>query len=60
MNSIRQQLETLHPQIDEILKISGVSGLSLGVLHHGELVHSAHFGCRNVAESTPPNDDTIH
>jgi CubicO group peptidase (beta-lactamase class C family) len=60
MDGIKQQLETLHPQIDRILQISGSPCLSLGVLHRGTLIHTAHFGRRRAGESEPPNDDTIH
>jgi CubicO group peptidase (beta-lactamase class C family) len=57
---IEQQLHALEHQIDRILKHSGCPALSLGVLHEGEVVYTAHFGRRNAANPSLPNDDTIH
>lgn len=60
MDEMRHRLETLRPEIDHILQISGSPGLSLGVLHEGTIIHTAHFGCRNAGESAPSTDDTNH
>jgi len=60
MDAIKQQLQALGPEIEQILQISGSPGLSLGVLHRGNVVHTAHFGRRDASEPTPPNNDTIH
>jgi len=60
MDIIKQQLEALRPEIDRTLQISGAPALSLGVLHQGTIIRTAHFGRRNAEESTPPNDDTIY
>ncbi|KAF2243839.1 beta-lactamase/transpeptidase-like protein [Trematosphaeria pertusa] len=60
MDSIKQQLEALRPEIDHILQISGSPALSLGVLHRGAIIHTAHFGHLHTNESKLPNDDTIH
>jgi len=54
------KIEALHPGFDEILKASGSPGLSLGVLHRGEVVHTAHFGRRDASSPSPPDDDTIY
>lgn len=45
--------------ISEICRISSTAGLSLGVLHLGEVIHTSHYGYRDVATSTPPNNDTV-
>ena len=60
MAEIKQQLEALRPEIEAIVRIAGTPGLSLGVLHHGEVIHTAHFGRRNADDPTPSSDDTIH
>ncbi|KAF1961446.1 beta-lactamase/transpeptidase-like protein [Byssothecium circinans] len=60
MTSLKKQLDAVGPEITRILQISGSPCLSLGVLHKGTLIHTAHFGCRLADEPTPPNDDTIH
>lgn len=60
MAEIKRKLEALVPQIDRIVQIGGVPGLSLGVLHNGDILHTAHFGRRNANEAVPPNDDTQH
>jgi CubicO group peptidase (beta-lactamase class C family) len=60
MTTTREQLHALRPAIDQILQISGSPSLSLGVLHRGNVIHTAHFGRRHFDDPTPPNDDTIH
>jgi CubicO group peptidase (beta-lactamase class C family) len=46
--------------INQIRIISGIPGLSLGVLHDGEVVHHANFGYRDVSAQIPPDEDTIY
>jgi CubicO group peptidase (beta-lactamase class C family) len=60
MENIKERLMALEPQIHRILQVSGSPGLSLGVLHRGSIIHTAHFGCRNASETVPSDDDTIH
>ena len=60
MDNIKQQLEALGPQINSILQISGSPGLSLGVIHKGTIIYTAHFGTRNAEDSTQSNNRTIH
>jgi CubicO group peptidase (beta-lactamase class C family) len=50
----------LHPTISKIRALSGSPGLSVGVLHQGKILHTAHFGRQDVNLPTPPNDDTIY
>lgn len=59
MADIQQKLDVLKPAIENILQISGAPGLSLGVLHEGNLIYTAHFGRRNANDLDPSNDDTI-
>jgi CubicO group peptidase (beta-lactamase class C family) len=51
-------LEQLNPVIAEICQIAGTPGLSLGVLHHGEVIHQFDFGYRDVAAGLPTNENT--
>ncbi|PVI00137.1 beta-lactamase/transpeptidase-like protein [Periconia macrospinosa] len=60
MEDIKRKLEALGPKIDRILQIGGAPGLSLGVLHKGVVIHTAHFGHRNANDAVPSNDDTLH
>ncbi|KAG8531951.1 uncharacterized protein KY384_003587 [Bacidia gigantensis] len=55
-----ERLAELSPQIEAILETSGSPGLSLGVLHQGGIVHTAHFGRRDIDTDEAPNDDTVY
>lgn len=54
------QLTSLHSTIEELLEVSHSPGLSLGILHNGSIVHTAHFGRRDAFNPTPPDDDTLY
>lgn len=54
-----QKLQVLHPTILKLLELSGAPGLSLGILHHGSVLHTAHFGRKQTGQAEPPNDDSI-
>ncbi len=56
MSDIAEKLQSLRPQILEILAASGSPGLSLGVLHHGDVIHTAHLGRRDAVRDSLPND----
>lgn len=60
MSSEKQRIEDLGSYISKLLAISSCPGLSLGVIHHGEVIHTAHFGVRDVEARVAPNDDTIY
>ncbi|MCJ1456699.1 hypothetical protein MMC28_007063 [Mycoblastus sanguinarius] len=60
MAELIERLKALEPTFVELLTISCAPALSLGVLHHGEIIHTAHFGRRDSLNPTPPNDDTIY
>lgn len=57
---VAERLESLEPIISKICEESSCSGLSLGVLHHGEVVHRANYGYRDVKAKTPPDSDTLY
>ena len=59
-NGLQQRFKDLSPTIDEILRISGTAGASVGILHSNEVIYTANFGYRDVEEKMPPNQDTIY
>ncbi|KAH6672879.1 hypothetical protein B0J14DRAFT_563378 [Halenospora varia] len=60
MDDLSRRREALAPKIEELMKIAGTLGLSLGVLHQGKTIHVANFGCRDVAAKLPTTDETIY
>ncbi|KAL8741689.1 MAG: hypothetical protein Q9190_005729 [Brigantiaea leucoxantha] len=53
------RLEALRNIITQICSISGTPGLSLGVLHNGEIIHSANFGYRDIEAQLRPDENTV-
>lgn len=53
------KLQALHPTISKLREISSAPGLSLGVLHRGSVIHTSHFGRKNVDYPVPPDDHTL-
>ena len=60
MAEILAQLKALEPTFAELLTIICAPGLSLGVLYHGKIIHTANFGRQDSIDPTPPNDNTIY
>lgn len=54
------RLENARPLIQEICKASSSSGLSLGVLHRGQVLYRDNFGHRDVESGEPPDSDTLY
>ncbi|ORX97752.1 beta-lactamase/transpeptidase-like protein [Clohesyomyces aquaticus] len=55
---LRLQVQT--DTIRQIMRISGVPGMSIGVLHHGQIDHTQHLGQRDVLTEKAPQDDTLY
>ncbi|TAQ90359.1 hypothetical protein B7494_g1300 [Chlorociboria aeruginascens] len=51
-------LDALGPVLRQICNITSTPGISVGVLHHGEIIHTANYGFRDVEKQLPPNIDT--
>lgn len=51
-------LAKLEKTIAEICAISGTPGLSYGVLHEGQVLHTGNYGRRDVENRLPPTSDT--
>ena len=54
------RLESLSATIEEILRISGTAGASVGVLHENEVVFTKGFGYRDIALGLKPDEHTIY
>ncbi|KAI1121869.1 putative D-aminoacylase [Nemania abortiva] len=54
------RFQALGSIINQICKTAGTPGLSLGVLHHGEIIHQANFGFRDVDSRLPPDENTAY
>jgi CubicO group peptidase (beta-lactamase class C family) len=54
------QLQALDPTIREICSITGVAGVSIGVLHHGKVIYRESFGFRDVESGVKGDADTIY
>ena len=51
-------LAKLEETIAEICAMSGTPGLSYGVLHEGQVLHTGNYGHRDVENRLPPTSDT--
>ncbi|KAI0184128.1 beta-lactamase/transpeptidase-like protein [Xylaria flabelliformis] len=58
IKQLSHALEALGPLLDQLLDITATSGISVGVLHHGEVIHTANYGYRDVERQLTPNTDT--
>ena len=55
-----ERLESARPLIQKICEESSSSGLSLGVLHQGQILYRDNFGHREVESGKTPNSDTLY
>lgn len=53
------RLEGIKPVIEEIMSISGAVGLSYGIIHHGQVIHTANSGFRDYENKLPVDSKTI-
>ena len=60
LSGMQKRFKDLSPTINEILRISGTAGASVGILHSSEVIYTANFGYRDVEEKARPNQDTIY
>lgn len=60
LNGVETLLKSLAPTIKEILAASGVHGISIGVLHHGNIVYNESFGYRDIENQIQGDDETIY
>ena len=55
-----ERLEKTRPLIQKICEESSSSGLSLGVLHQGQILYRDNFGHRDVESGKPPDSNTLY
>ena len=60
MDDLVKRLKSLTPVIENILKISGTAGVSVGVLHQQEIVTTASFGYSDIQARREPDEDTLY
>jgi CubicO group peptidase (beta-lactamase class C family) len=59
MDTIRSRFLALRPEIEQIMTAAGVAGLTYGIFHQGQLVHTDNFGYRDVEKRLPIDEDTM-
>lgn len=59
MYAFADRIQSLRPAISKLLEASGAPGLSLGVLHRGKIIYTAHFGRRDLDQPHSPDDNTV-
>ncbi len=60
MKTLISRLQALGPAITKICEISATPGVPIGVLHHGEIIHTAAYGYRDVENRLPPDENTLY
>ena len=60
MKDTISRLGKLGASIWEICKVSGAAGVSIGILHHNEIVHTAGYGFRDIEQKFPTDENTIY
>ncbi|KAF2971292.1 hypothetical protein GQX73_g2242 [Xylaria multiplex] len=60
ISRLLDRLQGLGAIISQICDIAGTPGLSLGVLHHGQMIHQANFGLRDVEARLSPDEHTVY
>ncbi|KAK3375820.1 beta-lactamase/transpeptidase-like protein [Lasiosphaeria ovina] len=59
MKGLVEGLRATGPAISNILASSGTAGAAVGVLHHGEVVHMAGYGFKDVGHQLPMDQNSI-
>jgi CubicO group peptidase (beta-lactamase class C family) len=58
--ALMERLQRHSGTIANLLRIGGAPGLSLGVFDHGRIVHTQHFGQRDIDMSEVPDDESVY
>lgn len=58
MKTVIDRLQAAGPVIAKILSTSSTAGLAIGILHHGEIIHTAGYGFRDVERKLPMDENT--
>ena len=60
MRNLTSIFRLLVPVVTEIANLSGVPGISIGILHQSQVVYRGNFGDRDVEAKPSPTSDTIY
>lgn len=60
MTELKTKLQEQDGFIRQILAISNVPAFSIGVMHKGQVVHTAHYGTREEGRDLTPDDNTVY
>ena len=60
MSELLARLESLSPLINDICRVSGTPGVSIGVLHNKQVVYTKGFGFRDVEKKLSADENTIY
>jgi CubicO group peptidase (beta-lactamase class C family) len=60
MRNLTSILRLLEPVVTEIANLSGIPGISVGILHQSQVVYQANFGYRDFEAKLPATSDTIY
>ncbi|KAK0739004.1 beta-lactamase/transpeptidase-like protein [Apiosordaria backusii] len=55
-----QRLQFADAQIDEICRVSGVAGASVGVVRNGTLIHTHYYGFSDIKNQIPADVHTVY
>ncbi|KAI9147995.1 beta-lactamase/transpeptidase-like protein [Paramyrothecium foliicola] len=62
MKVVAENLRAVGPATDKIISLSplsGTVGAAVGVVHAGEVIHTAGYGFRDVGRQLPMDEDSI-
>ncbi|CAD6579656.1 MAG: hypothetical protein ASARMPREDX12_009328 [Alectoria sarmentosa] len=60
IDPVVERLENITPAIQDILKISGTAGVSIGVLHQQEILIASGFGYSDIQAREEADSDTLY
>jgi CubicO group peptidase (beta-lactamase class C family) len=60
MAELLSRLHALRPVVERIRTVSGAAGVSVGIVHEGEVLLTDSFGFRDVEGKLAPDQDTLY
>jgi CubicO group peptidase (beta-lactamase class C family) len=60
MEELVCRLKSLTPAINEICRLSGCPGVSVGIMHQKQIIFKQGYGYRDVKRKLPPDEHTIY
>ncbi|KAJ9604889.1 hypothetical protein H2200_010278 [Cladophialophora chaetospira] len=60
MAELISRIKSLRPLVQEICRISGTAGASIGIIHHGKVLLYENFGYRDDENKKAPDENTIY